>query len=336
VILTPPPVTADELRELRDAIAKIQKIAAQSVASRAPATPEPALTINPFGSGKKKSGTIGEPGALEGCLPFWGSGREALEDFQQGNYVSGSFNAVMAVTDVVIVKSLLKSGWRWLFRESEKEAERAIGKTVARDIENQAGRDVEKIGIRSEAGGTSRKAINSPYTKEDLEELIRDLPDSPRVLPAELDNRVKFFSRSEADATFAELKKEGFTSRSPAFADPINGTIYIDREVWARLPAAKRSRLYFEELEHSDRALRRSRIAKETFMRRYKREGLVTFWEEFVAARKATTSTVQAIKHAWRYITLRGALLDFFTSQVVKWAIAGGTICGIVQYRRKK
>ena len=35
---------------------------------------------------------VGRPGALESTIPIWGSGREALADFHDGHYASGTVN----------------------------------------------------------------------------------------------------------------------------------------------------------------------------------------------------------------------------------------------------
>ncbi|GGG59629.1 LamG-like jellyroll fold domain-containing protein [Hymenobacter glacieicola] len=50
---------------------------------------------------------VDEPGTLESAIPVWGSGRQAIHDFQNGNYAWGAFNTAMAVSDVFLVKSLV-------------------------------------------------------------------------------------------------------------------------------------------------------------------------------------------------------------------------------------
>lgn len=62
------------------------------------------------------SGAVGQPGPVEGFVPIWGSGRAAVDDFQNGRWGWGSFNSVMAVSDIALVKSAItafgKGAWK--------------------------------------------------------------------------------------------------------------------------------------------------------------------------------------------------------------------------------
>ena len=51
--------------------------------------------------------SIGAPGFWESLIPVWGSGRAAINDFQNGNWGWGTVNLALAVTDVFLVKSLV-------------------------------------------------------------------------------------------------------------------------------------------------------------------------------------------------------------------------------------
>jgi hypothetical protein len=53
---------------------------------------------------------VGEPGLVESLLPLWGSGRSALNAFQNGNWGWGLFYSAAAVSDVFLVKSLATAG----------------------------------------------------------------------------------------------------------------------------------------------------------------------------------------------------------------------------------
>ena len=48
---------------------------------------------------------VGQPGFWEGLIPIWGSGRAAIDDFQNGRYIWGTINTAFAVTDIFLVKS---------------------------------------------------------------------------------------------------------------------------------------------------------------------------------------------------------------------------------------
>jgi hypothetical protein len=56
------------------------------------------------------------PGTAESFIPIWGSGKQAIYDFENGNYGWGTFNTVVAISDVFLVKSiatgLAKGGWK--------------------------------------------------------------------------------------------------------------------------------------------------------------------------------------------------------------------------------
>ena len=60
---------------------------------------------------------IGHPGLAESFVPVWGSGREALADLQEGDYLGAGVNAGLALLDVVpgeaIVDSGLKGAWKF-------------------------------------------------------------------------------------------------------------------------------------------------------------------------------------------------------------------------------
>jgi RHS repeat-associated protein len=107
---------------------------------------------------------VGASGFWEGMIPVWGSGRDAINSFQEGHYVRGSVHTVVAVSDVFLVKSiatgigkgaiklgshswsatskwLTKTGWRefkgqemhhWLIEQNSE-----IGKLIPNEIKNQ-------------------------------------------------------------------------------------------------------------------------------------------------------------------------------------------------------
>jgi len=49
---------------------------------------------------------VGQPGTWEGLIPIWGSGRAAVDHFQNGNYWSGIGYSALAISDVFLVKSI--------------------------------------------------------------------------------------------------------------------------------------------------------------------------------------------------------------------------------------
>lgn len=59
---------------------------------------------------------VGAPGLFEGFIPIWGSGRASIDDFQNGRWGWGTFNGIMAASDILLVKSLatigIKGAWK--------------------------------------------------------------------------------------------------------------------------------------------------------------------------------------------------------------------------------
>ena len=55
---------------------------------------------------------VGAPGPWESAIPVWGSGREAINDFQTGHYVWGTVNTAMAISDVFLVKAVFTGAGR--------------------------------------------------------------------------------------------------------------------------------------------------------------------------------------------------------------------------------
>jgi hypothetical protein len=49
---------------------------------------------------------VGQPGTWESLIPIWGSGRAAIDHFQNGNWGRGLLNTGIAISDVFLVKSI--------------------------------------------------------------------------------------------------------------------------------------------------------------------------------------------------------------------------------------
>ena len=69
--------------------------------------PRSAPTGRPRQSGPDWAPDVGHPGALESIVPVWGSGREALADLHDGDYLGAAGNAAMAASDLALAKGLL-------------------------------------------------------------------------------------------------------------------------------------------------------------------------------------------------------------------------------------
>jgi len=62
-------------------------------------------------------------------IPIWGSGKEALADYEDGNYLGAAINAGLAASDVFLVKAAIsgvaKGGSRWPVRTSGENGRKA-------------------------------------------------------------------------------------------------------------------------------------------------------------------------------------------------------------------
>lgn len=52
--------------------------------------------------------SVGHPGFAESLIPVWGSGREAVADFQEGNYAGAALNGALAASDLFLAESIAK------------------------------------------------------------------------------------------------------------------------------------------------------------------------------------------------------------------------------------
>ena len=78
--------------------------------------------------------TLGRAKGYSGAIPFYGSGRNTIVDYQQGKYGWAAFNGVLTVSDVLLIRSIAKGGFRLIFTSSDD----AI-KTGLSNIDNTAG-----------------------------------------------------------------------------------------------------------------------------------------------------------------------------------------------------
>ncbi len=56
---------------------------------------------------------VEEPGFWEGLIPIWGSGKQAVHEFQTGHWAWGTFDALVAVSDAVPLRAVVGAGWKF-------------------------------------------------------------------------------------------------------------------------------------------------------------------------------------------------------------------------------
>ena len=75
------------------------------------------------------------PGFGESLIPIWGSGKQAIHDYQNGDYGWAAFNAALAISDVFLVKSIItgiaKGGVKMLLKNPRtwRESRRLYGQS---------------------------------------------------------------------------------------------------------------------------------------------------------------------------------------------------------------
>ena len=83
---------------------------------------------------ERSSHSVGHPGFAESLIPVWGSGREAVADFQEGDYAGGALNTALAASDLflagALAKGLLKGGGKAAFYVARKTTKNGANRTA--------------------------------------------------------------------------------------------------------------------------------------------------------------------------------------------------------------
>jgi len=71
---------------------------------------------------KSASNSVGHPGFAESLIPVWGSGREAVADFQEGDYAGAALNGALVASDLFLVESIAKGVGKGAFYVAKNAA----------------------------------------------------------------------------------------------------------------------------------------------------------------------------------------------------------------------
>jgi RHS repeat-associated protein len=114
--------------------------------------------------------TVGAPGTLESFIPIWGSGRAAVDDFQNGRWGWGTFNAVMAVSDVFLLKTAATMAGKGLWKAGSATWG-ATRKWLGKQGYAEAGQHVHHGIVAQEVyrGTAWEKVFNQPWNLKPLE-----------------------------------------------------------------------------------------------------------------------------------------------------------------------
>ena len=88
--------------------------------------------------------SVGHPGFAESLIPVWGSGREAVADFQEGDYLGASLNTALAASDLFLAGSIWKGLAKGGFYGLEKAARSGAANVVKKEVKKVAEEVAEK------------------------------------------------------------------------------------------------------------------------------------------------------------------------------------------------
>lgn len=127
------------------------------------------------------SETVGKPGFAESLIPIWGSGREAIYNFQKGNIGWGILYTVLAVTDVFMVKALATAAVKGIAKLGAMALLKGGAKTVAKEggevVLKEGGEAVVKEGAEAvvkEGGEAVAKEGGEAVAKEGGEAVAKE------------------------------------------------------------------------------------------------------------------------------------------------------------------
>ena len=82
----------------------------------------------------RERNSVGAPGRWESLIPFWGSARAAVHDFQTGNWHWAVLNTFLAVSDIFLIKAVATSVVKGLVKVPVSAAQLAAREAMVADI----------------------------------------------------------------------------------------------------------------------------------------------------------------------------------------------------------
>jgi len=129
-------------------------------------------------------GPVGQPGLIEGFLPVWGSGRAAIDDFQNGRWGWGLANSGFVALDLYTL------GAATPLRHAAMRGLRSAGRWVARNSDTIASKAADVAGWVMRLGRAAEKFCFSPDTPvwtETGKKRIADVAPGERVWSFDFD-----------------------------------------------------------------------------------------------------------------------------------------------------
>ena len=122
--------------------------------------------------------SVGHPEFAESLIPVWGSGREAVADFQEGDYLGAGLNGALAASDIFLVGSAGKfvaKGGIFIVREGTSKAPYAWRKGARPYL--------EKIGVLQKGQHGHHWLIPQNTWGKDVPEWFKNQPFNIKPMP---------------------------------------------------------------------------------------------------------------------------------------------------------
>ena len=129
-----------------------------------------------------KSASVGHPGFAESLIPVWGSGREAIADFQEGDYAGAALNGALAASDLFLAGSVAKG----LAKGGIYMIKGPLGKSVAGQEWKAVRSKMGKMGLLDKHQHGHHAFI--PQKATDVPAAIRNHPLNIKGMPTEVRN----------------------------------------------------------------------------------------------------------------------------------------------------
>jgi RHS repeat-associated protein len=122
-------------------------------------------------------GGVGAPGFWEGMIPIWGSGRDAVHNFQEGKIGWGLGYTALAVTDVFLVKSLITAGGKLVVKGGARvflsTAAKEAAELAAKDAAEKAAKETAAK-LAQQAAETAAKDAAAQAAKDAAEKAVKE------------------------------------------------------------------------------------------------------------------------------------------------------------------
>ncbi|MCA6246558.1 MAG: hypothetical protein IM671_07530 [Phenylobacterium sp.] len=131
-------------------------------------------------------GSVGHPELLESLIPVWGSGREAVADFQEGVYTGAALNGALAASDLFLASSLAKGvakGGFYVVNAGAKTSAKKASKTTPYSWDDKVRPWMGKQGYLAKGQAGHHWAIPQNGWGKNVPEWLKNQPWNIKPMP---------------------------------------------------------------------------------------------------------------------------------------------------------